>query len=218
MIAFRDLSIKRKLMLLMMLTSCAALLLACLAFMTYEMVTMRQMMAQELSTLAGIIADNSTAALSFKDYKAAEETLATLGAKQQIAAAAIYGPDGEIFARYLRPGTGPGAIPVAPEAGGYQFAAGRLVLFGPVLMDRDRIGTVYLQSDLSMMVARIQRYLVIVLVVMAASTILALLLASRLQGVISEPILDLVGATRLVATAKNYAVRVTETSPLAGLP
>ena len=49
MIAFKDLSIKRKLTLLMMLTSCAALLLACLGFMTYELVTMRQTMAQELA-------------------------------------------------------------------------------------------------------------------------------------------------------------------------
>jgi len=205
--AFKDLSIKWKLMLLMMLTSCAALLLACLAFMTYELVTMRQTMAQELETLAGIIADNSTATLSFKDTKAAEETLATLGAKPQIMAAAIYGPDDAILARYLRPGAFPGTIPATPEADGYRFAARRLALFGPVLMDDDRIGTVYLQSDLSLMVARIQRYIAIVLAVMAASTILALLLASRLQGVISEPILDLVGATRLVATEKNYAVR-----------
>ncbi len=207
MIAFKDLSIKRKLTLLMMLTSCAALLLACLGFMTYELVTMRQTMAQELSTLAGIIADNSTAALSFKDSKAAEETLATLGAKQQIVAAAIFGPDDVLFARYLRPGAGAESIPRSPEAGGYRFEARRLILFGPVLMDDDRIGTVYLMSDLSLMMLRIQRYLVIVLVVMAASAILALLLASRLQGVISEPILDLVGATRLVAMEKNYAVR-----------
>ncbi len=207
MIAFKDLSIKRKLTLLMMLTSCAALLLACLGFMTYELVTMRQTMAQELSTLAGIIADNSTAALSFKDSKAAEETLATLGAKQQIVAAAIFGPDDVLFARYLRPGAGAEAIPRSPEAGGYRFESRRLLLFGPVLMDKERIGTVYLVSDLSLMVLRIQRYLVIVLVVMAASGILALLLASRLQGVISEPILDLVGATRLVAMEKNYGVR-----------
>src|SRR5262249_26916584 len=110
-IGFKDLSIKRKLMLVMMLTSCAALLLACLGFMTYEMVTMRQTMAQELSTLAGIIADNTTAALSFRDTKAAEETLATLGAKRQIVAAAIYGPDDVLFARYLRPGAGADAIP-----------------------------------------------------------------------------------------------------------
>ena len=207
MTAFRDLSIKRKLMMLMMLTSCAALLLACLSFMTYELVTMRQTMAQELKTLAGIIADNSTAALSFRDSKAAEETLGTLANNRQIVAAAIYGPDGVLFARYLRPGAREDAIPRAPQGEGYRFEAGHLILFGQVLMDEDRIGTVYLQSDLGMMVARIQRYLLIVLAVLGASTILALLLASRLQGVISEPILDLVEVTRLVATERNYAVR-----------
>ncbi|MBI2016647.1 MAG: HAMP domain-containing protein, partial [Candidatus Rokubacteria bacterium] len=207
MIVFRDKSIKQKLMLLMMLTSSAALLLACLAFVTYELVTMRQQMARELSALAGIIADNSTAALSFKDRKSAEETLATLAAKEQIVAAALYAADGSLFARYLRAGTPPAAVPDAPKAEGYRFESGRLLLSAPVLMDRDRIGTVFLLSDLSLMVARLVRYTAIVVAVMAASSILALLLASRLQGAISAPILDLVETTRVVAIEKNYSAR-----------
>ncbi len=209
---FRDLSIRQKLMALMMLTSSAALLLACVAFMTYESVTMRQQMARELSALAGIIGDNSTAALSFNDRKAAEETLATLGAKEQIVAAALYGADGALFARFLRGGVSPETVPAAPEDEGYRFQSDRLVLFRPVLMDRDRIGTVYVQSDLSLMVARLKRYIAIVIVVMAASTILALLLASRLQEVISGPIQELVETTRVVATGKNYAVRAVRRS------
>ncbi|HEV8701170.1 MAG TPA: response regulator [Candidatus Polarisedimenticolia bacterium] len=210
--AFRDMSIRQKLMLMMMLTASAALLLACLAFVTYELVTMRQQMARELSALAGIIADNSTAALSFKDRKAAEETLSTLAAKEQIVAAALFDSQGAQFARYLRAGTSPGAVPAGPEDAGYSFESGRLVLFAPVQMDRDRIGTVFLQSDLSVMVARLKRYTAIVVMVMAASSILALLLASRLQGVISGPILELVGTTRVVAAEKNYAARAVRRS------
>ena len=209
---FRDLSIRQKLMALMMLTSSAALLLACVAFMTYESVTMRQEMARELSALAGIIGDNSTAALSFKDRKAAEETLATLAAKDQIVAAALYGADGALFARYLRAGARPETVPAAPEDEGYRFVSGGLELFSPVLMDRDRIGTVYVRSDLSLMVARLKRYIAIVIVVMGASTILALLLASRLQEVISGPIQELVETTRVVATGRNYAVRAVRRS------
>ena len=60
--AFRDLSIKRKLTLVIMLTSTAALLLACGAFVAYELLTFRDVMTQELETLAGIISENSTAA------------------------------------------------------------------------------------------------------------------------------------------------------------
>ena len=209
---FRDLSIRQKLMALMMLTSSAALLLACVAFMTYESVNMRQEMARELSALAGIIGDNSTAALSFKDRKAAEETLATLAAKDQIVAAALYGADGALFARYLRAGARPETVPAAPEDEGYRFVSGGLELFSPVLMDRDRIGTVYVRSDLSLMVARLKRYIAIVIVVMGASTILALLLASRLQEVISGPIQELVETTRVVATGRNYAVRAVRRS------
>ena len=78
---FRDLSIKRKLMLIILLTSCLALLVACVAFILHARVTYRIALSNDRATLAEIIAANSTAALAFDDPIAAEEMLATLQAK-----------------------------------------------------------------------------------------------------------------------------------------
>jgi len=99
---FRDLSIKRKLQLIIMLTAGAALVVACGAFLAYDRLAFRSTMTTDLSILAEIVGSNSTAALSFNDPKAAEEILRGLKAKPHIVAAAIYTSDGKVFARYIR--------------------------------------------------------------------------------------------------------------------
>jgi hypothetical protein len=80
----RNTSIKRKQTLIVMLTSGIALVMACVAFATYEVVTFRAAMEQNLSTLAEMIANNTSAALDFGDPKAAVETLSALRAEPNI--------------------------------------------------------------------------------------------------------------------------------------
>jgi len=89
MLAFRDLSIRRKLTLIIMLTSSVALLLACAAFVSYDLYTFRRAKVHDLTTLAEIIGSNSTAALTFGDSNSAKEILGALSANQHIAAADI---------------------------------------------------------------------------------------------------------------------------------
>ena len=52
--------------------------------------------------MAEITADNSTAALSFADRKAAEELLSGLREKRSIAHGRLYSADGKLFAAYRR--------------------------------------------------------------------------------------------------------------------
>jgi uncharacterized membrane protein affecting hemolysin expression len=99
---FRNLSIKRKLITIIMLTSGVALLLACSAFVIYELLMYRVIMTRELSTIAQIVSETSTAALAFNDQRAARETLAVLKAEPRIVAGCIYTSDGRVFAKYVR--------------------------------------------------------------------------------------------------------------------
>ena len=69
----RDISIKLKLTLIIMLTSTVVLLLACMAFVIYDLITFRRSMTRDLSTIAEIIGNNTTSALVFVDQDAAEE-------------------------------------------------------------------------------------------------------------------------------------------------
>src|SRR5712691_12299588 len=147
--AFRDFSIRRKLTLIIMVTSSVALLLACAAFVSYDLYTVRQAKVHDLTTLAKIIGSNSTAALAFGDSNSAKEILGALSANQHIAAACIYTRDGQAFAKYLRGDPNARFSPPETQDDGSRFGKNELTLFRKITLDGEKIGTVYLRSDLA---------------------------------------------------------------------
>src|SRR5690348_3649361 len=72
----QNLSIKRKLMLITMLTSSVALLLSSASFLIYDLISFRHLLTQDLETQAQIIGYNSAAAMAFRDQSVASATLA----------------------------------------------------------------------------------------------------------------------------------------------
>src|SRR2546429_8385941 len=90
----RDLSIKRKLTLMAMLTSSLALLLSSAGFLIYDLVSFRKLLSKDLMTQAEIVAYNSAAAMAFKDDASAKGTLSALAAKDDIVAAGFVSPHG----------------------------------------------------------------------------------------------------------------------------
>src|ERR1700739_3773930 len=104
-------SISRKLTWMNMLVSGAALLLACAAFIAFDMITFRQVMVRNLSTQAQIIGSNSVSALLFNDPQSAENTLQALKAAPNILSAQVYLPDGRPFASYSRARDGRSPVP-----------------------------------------------------------------------------------------------------------
>src|SRR5262249_5071160 len=143
LLAFRDISIQRKLTRIIMLTSSVALVVASAFFMTIDVMTMRSAKVADVSALAEIIGANCTAALPFSDENSARSTLATLKAKPRITRAAIYPKNGRAFASYTRARAEGGPIPAAPGPAGPHFEGGFLAVFQPIVLDRERIGTVY---------------------------------------------------------------------------
>src|SRR5258708_39190232 len=96
--SLQDLSIRRKLILITMLTSSVALLLSSASFLIYDLISFRQLLTQDLTTQAEIIGYNSAAAMAFKDEPAATATLAALTVKGDIVAAALLSAARRTFA------------------------------------------------------------------------------------------------------------------------
>ena len=204
--SLRDLSIKRKLVGIIVLTSSVALLMACIAFTVFDWISTKRSMVANLATLSSIIANNSVAALEFDDIRTADEMLQFLATEQHLAAAAIYRADGSVLAQYSRGGQPFEAPPLGDAPA--RFEEERLVCFHPVVFDDVPVGTVYLQSDLGELESRRARYVQILTIFIITSLVVALLVAGILQSLISRPILDLVEAAREVKDNRNYAVRV----------
>ncbi|MGB7585744.1 MAG: response regulator, partial [Terriglobales bacterium] len=203
-----DLSIGRKLMVIIMAISGLTLLLACLAIVVYDVIELRRGMVTDTSTLADMVAENSTAALTFHDAQAAREVLRSLHTQPHITAACLYTGDGRPFATYDRSADSEKFSPPPPRNDGSFFEHGRLLQFRPVRLGKETIGTVYVESDFSEMQARMRTYPLVIGLVLVLSCGAALLMAARLQKLISDPILGLLQATREVSAQQNYALRL----------
>ena len=205
---FKDMSINRKITVIIMLTSISVLLLAVAAFVTNELLTFKSSMTEDVSSLAEVIGINSTAALSFNDPKAAEETLSALSAESYIMSAYIVTLDGREFARYTRPGTAQikGLHPWTNEEG-FRFMEDHMELYRPIILDNDKIGTVYIRSDLKELYSSLWWYVKIGTFIMVIFSFVAYLISTKLRNVISKPISDLAGTMREVSEAKNYSLR-----------
>jgi len=212
MAAFRDLSIRSKLKAIILLTSTVAVALASTAFVSYDFYTFRRAKAQRLATLADIIGTQSTAALTFNDPKAGQEILKALAAEKRVVYACIYKKDGRIFVKYLRGGTGADFSPPVPEPEGTRFVDDGLILFRPILLDGEPIGTLCLQMDLADIHERVSGYWAGVAFVVLVCLLVASLLSSRLQRSISEPIQGLSETTRMVSVRKDYSIRAVQQS------
>jgi signal transduction histidine kinase/DNA-binding response OmpR family regulator len=204
------LSIRGKLTLMFMATSGTAVIVACVAFISYDSYTFRLSKIQDVAALAEIIGSNSTGALTYQDANSATDVLRALSSRKEISQACIYDRQGQAFAKFARD-TGDADFSPPPARDGTDFFEnGRLFLFRNIMLQGDRIGTVYIRYDLSELSERHTRYAAMLVLVVLGSLFVAFLLSSLLQRSISGPIRMLAHTTRMVSVEKNYSIRATK--------
>ncbi|KAF0179639.1 MAG: multi-sensor hybrid histidine kinase [Limisphaerales bacterium] len=201
-------SIRTKQTVLLLLTSSGALLLACAGFVASEVRQFRGGMAAELGTLAEIIGLNSAGAIDFDDPKTAAEILSALRAQRSVVAAALYDDRGRVLATYQRPGEPRSFQAPKVEAERRGFTNGRFVVFHRIISRGQLVGTVYLEADLGALYARLWEFGWIAVLVLAAALLVAGLLSTLLQRVISRPLLQLAETARAVTQRRDYSIRV----------
>ena len=79
----RDLSIQRKLMLIIMLTTVLAVVLASVAYLVYDSRTFQRKIENDLETLASMLQANTVSYLLFNDRETVESILADLPAQDR---------------------------------------------------------------------------------------------------------------------------------------
>ena len=206
----KNLSIKRKLVLITMLTSGVAVVLSSAGFLVYDLISFRHSLSEDLITQAEIIGYNSAAAMAFKDESAATGTLSALRAKDDIVSAVLYTREGKLFAQYFHANAPLQRLPAPFQERGYHFEGSYLEVFQDVTLNGEPVGTLFLQSDMRRWNARANRYAMIFSSFVLVSGFFALLVSSKLQKLISVPILHLEDTMRMVSTTKNYEVRATK--------
>ncbi len=195
-------------MLVMTLSICGAVLcFAVIALFTFQVLNFRSNFQRDTATLALVIANNSTAALEFKDDQAATEVVGALRAKPTVMAASLVWPNGTIFAYFgkAEDSTSLSQFPAPSES---RFTGGQLLTTQPVFFQGKKVGTLFLRSDYQRTFLRLLAiYGLVVLGIVVVSIGLATFLSSRLGRAITNPVLALAQTARTVGEKKDYSVR-----------
>ena len=201
----QNLSIRRKLNLVIYVTGFVALTLSLAALAVFTTLDLRAQTAREISTLGDAFGSNVAAALAFQDPHAAREILAGLRTDRRILRAAVFAEDGALFAQYSLSGAAGDRAERQPA--GIYFEGATLVVVRPILLDGDSIGSILIRCSLREAYGRIKRNVVVLFFVIAISLLGSVLFTQRLQRTISGPLLELAQTARKISAGRNYSVR-----------
>ncbi|NHQ90249.1 hybrid sensor histidine kinase/response regulator [Janthinobacterium lividum] len=227
MFNFQRSSISQKLTMISVLSSGCALLLVFVAFALTSVLSHKDDEGKQLLSMAGVIGAAGTAPLlaGKSAQPQAEQVLAALAARDEIAQAALFDRNGRLFALYRAQQHADGLaapedlepalladIAVQPFTQGTGTAlAPAMRLYRPVYRPgepRQLIGAVLIEADLNHMWRDIGRHVGAIGGATVLSFLIAVFLARRFKSVIAEPITKLIDTAQKVSSSQTYSHRI----------
>ncbi len=205
-------SINQKLTAIMMSVAGVALLLAAAAFVVHDRLKLKEDLVSHVSTIATMSGTACSAALVYDYPEDVKETLQALKEKSNILHGIVFRTDRTVFASYHRAGADTSYIPHLSITDGHLFHDDHFDLYQHIVLDNEIIGTIYIQTDLQELHARLDGQIKVVGVIVLLIALLAYLMASRLRRVVSDPLLNLRRVAGDVTAKKDYSLRATATS------
>lgn len=221
----KDLSIKNKLIAIIMFVSIISLFVASVGFISASIISSKRTAIAKLSTLANTIGINSKAAIIFNDQKSAAETLSALKTEPDIHYACITDVNGNLFVEYLNEHIGKKKsdsedllkfdkfLALDSEwsnymGASYMFYKKYLCMFVAINFEKEYQGGIYVCINLESLYSQIFWNIVFCAAILCICAVLAYFLSVKLQKSISDPILKLSKTMEKVSAEKDYSVRV----------
>jgi signal transduction histidine kinase/ActR/RegA family two-component response regulator len=203
---FRDLPIRRKLLLMTLASSTAALVLTDAGFLAWDLGQRRAEIEADVRLQARLIADESAAPISFDDPRAASETLEVLEIRPRAEMACLYDASSALFESYRRDAAF--QCPASPP-GESRFEWARFYHVTPVIRNAERVGTLYISRDLDDLWARLQVGTATLAGLLLLAIAAAFVVAQRMQRAVTDPLLALAGTAKAVSGTRDYSLRAT---------
>lgn len=221
-----NLSLKRKLSVVVFVTGFFATTIAVGAFFLYDVIYYRQTILSNLDALAQVLGNQSQAALTFDDRAVAKEILGTLRAKPNLRVAQTFDRFGNVFAVYenepleamatLHKDREDVARRIAQRASvGYATWSffGHFERFHVISLDDEPIGAIYLAADASELTDRLAWNGVVILLIALGVAGIGAWVAREVQRAVASPVLALSDAMRMVSRTQNFSLRVAKLQP-----
>jgi signal transduction histidine kinase/CheY-like chemotaxis protein len=209
---FRKLSIRRKLVTMILVTSGIAVTLSSVSHFVNDYQTARRLAADELDSTAAIVLQSASSALAFDDQKVATESLHSLTAIPEVRTACLYDEHSRLFTPFRRDESAVECPPAAPPDG-RSVEQGRIVVSKSGYdSEGKRFGSVLIRADLSAVEQQLRTQVMILLAVLLIALGVATLLSAWLQSLVSEPIGALARAAAAVSSHGDYSIRAQRTT------
>ncbi len=204
-------TLKSKFLLILLFTSSLSLLFAGTVLVLNDLVEFRQSLVNELMDQTSLVGENSSAALVFHDQETAQEIISTYQHQSNILQAILMTPQGNILAQYK-----PGPRPELKKTLDQVFTTvswESVEIIRPINLNNEKVGILYVQSDLQAMYEHLEHLLAIMIYAMIISILLALLISSRLQEAILSPLVNLTNVASRISHSQDYALRALSHGP-----
>jgi len=205
---FRDYSIKRKLVFLLVALVTFTMLLQGSILVYNEIKNLKTNIVENLSVLASAIGSMSRAAILFEDAKTGKRILSSLEDEKQIDLAVIYKTDGQVFVTYSRSKTAKFGPPPFDHEGQVITKRG-IEIIKDIVLENEVLGKIYIKANLSEMESKIENHMVLVIGIFSVILLVSIPISILLQRFISEPILSLAKTTQKVSKLTDYSLRAT---------
>jgi methyl-accepting chemotaxis protein len=203
---FANMPLSRKITTIALLTSGLSLILVTGSYMVRELLTAPAQQKTSLEGLAGVLGENSAAALAFNDPTAATGTLKSLKSNRSILQACLYNNKGDLVTQYLQEGH-ENLRPPKTEPEGVEIRKGRIHLFHSIYVENEPVGTLFLLSDMQEMNARLTGYFWTALLLLIVAILVSYLVANWLQMRVSRPLNEVAARMKDIATGEGDLTR-----------
>lgn len=203
----KDLSIKTKLVGIILLVSLTGIVAGFSFIILNDIKMFKEDMAHNTVMNARLTGEYCVTPLIFEDRGGAEEILKKLKAAPHIVAGCVYDNRGVVFANYNKSDNI--FIPPRPlQESSSEFTGEYLHVTQPIIYNNRKYGTIYLSASTSLLDNKINEYLFTMASLVAGLVFLSYLLASRLQKILSGPILKLADVTKKVSDDGEYSIHL----------
>jgi len=192
-----------------LIVSGAVLLMAALAFFSYDLISFRRDLIRSLESEAQIVGENSVSALLFNDQVSAANTLRGLHNAPDVLSATLIADDGTVFAHYgAEKQDQRRSHKLAPEETDRVWISATDVLLAHRIMFQNKaVGTVFITARLREIGERARRYLFIAGIIWLFCMAAAVLISSFSRRLIAKPITALADTAMRVSRDRDYSVR-----------
>lgn len=209
MSTFKDISIKTKLVIIIVSTSLVALIAGLITYQIFDLVSTRNEMKKNAILNARLVGQYAAAPLLFGYKDEANEVLTKLNTNPSVLDACLYSTfSEEIFATYHKTADSTFHFSQIKNEK-TEFKDGYLHIYYAIEYKEQYCGTIYMRLSASAIKEKLTKNLMVIGVLVLLLLLSVYAMASRLQKLISAPILNLAKLTATISENQDFTIQLT---------